>query len=103
MENAYAVVYPSSCLHTLGTQLQADAVVSLFLRLRWPLAHKDGGSRNREQGSDTVDMTQIVLWEMNSVKQLNFLPEYGEYKRFGMVAGELPNLYGTAHSVIKLG
>lgn len=48
----------------------------------WLLVHEGGGSRSREQGSYSCGMTEIALWEMTSVRQLKFIPEYSEARTY---------------------
>lgn len=49
------------------------------------------GAEAESRVQTAVDTTEIALWELTSVKQLNFTPECSEYIGLGTVAAEPPN------------
>lgn len=57
----------------LGLQFRLCGV-SLFFMVYWPLGYEDKGSRRSQQGLSGCESDEKNLWEMASVRQLNFIP-----------------------------
>lgn len=75
----------------MGIVLEYSVYFSFFLRIT---GHRStrverAGVVNRVQKA--VNMIEVALWEMTSVRQLNFIPEYRKYIRLGSL-GANPDL-----------